>query len=153
MTPQRTIALAGVFLRVAIGASFLVATADRFGVFGPHASRNVAWGDWSHFVQYVAVLNWFVPRSLIPTLAAIETVVECALGIALLLGAYQRAVAWASAGLLMSFALTMTVALGVLAPLSYSVFSAAAGALLLGAIAADPSPSGPRPSLEQRYHQ
>jgi hypothetical protein len=35
----------------------------------------------------------------------------------------------------MSFALTMSIALGIAAPLSYSVFSAAGGAMLLGAIA------------------
>jgi hypothetical protein len=38
-----------------------------------------------------------------------------------------------SGALLTTFALTMTVALGVEAPLSFSVFSAAGGALLLGA--------------------
>ena len=41
-------------------------------------------------------------------------------------------VALLSGGLLATFALTMTVALGVKAPLDFSVFSAAAGALLLG---------------------
>jgi len=35
----------------------------------------------------------------------------------------------------MSFALTMSIALGIVAPLSYSVFSAAAAAMLLGAVA------------------
>lgn len=34
----------------------------------------------------------------------------------------------------MSFALTMTIALGIKAPLSYGVYTAAAGALLLGAV-------------------
>jgi len=34
----------------------------------------------------------------------------------------------------MSFALTMSVALGVLAPLGYSVFTAAGSAVLLGAV-------------------
>jgi hypothetical protein len=47
----------------------------------------------------------------------------------------RRIVAWCSAGLLLSFALTMSVALGVVAPLSYSVFTAFGGAFLLGAIA------------------
>jgi|ERR1035438_6734645 hypothetical protein len=58
------------------------------------------------------------------------------LGVALLFGIWQRIVAWCSAGLLLSFALTMSVALGVVAPLSYSVFTAFGGAFLLGAIAA-----------------
>src|SRR5262249_53107377 len=82
------------------------------------------WGDWTHFVQYVAVLNWFVPKALIPSLAILETAIELALGVALVMGIYQRVVAWSSAALLMSFALTMSIALGVVAPLSYSVFTA-----------------------------
>jgi len=64
----------------------------------------------------------------------LETVIECGLGMALVLGVYQREVAWASAALLTSFAITMSVALGVLAPLSYSVFTAAGAALLLGVV-------------------
>jgi hypothetical protein len=44
--------------------------------------------------------------------------------------------AWSSAVLLSSFALTMTIALGLLAPLGYGVFTAIGAALLLGAIAA-----------------
>lgn len=35
----------------------------------------------------------------------------------------------------MSFALTMSIALGITAPLSYSVFTAFGAALLLGAVA------------------
>lgn len=59
---------------------------------GPYGSKNVSWGDWTHFVQYVAVLNSFVPKSLIPGLA---------------LGNNHRA----------------CIALGITAPLSYSVFT------------------------------
>jgi putative oxidoreductase len=112
-----------------------VAVGDRFGWLGPYGSKNVSWGDGSHFVQYVALLNSFVPKSLIPGLAVLETVIELGLGIALLLGIYQRVVAWSSAALLLSFALTMSIALGIVAPLSYSVFTALGAALLLGAVA------------------
>jgi uncharacterized membrane protein YphA (DoxX/SURF4 family) len=65
----------------------------------------------------------------------LETIIELGLGIALLLGIYQRVIAWGSAALLMSFAVTMSLALGILAPLGYSVFTALGGALLLGAVA------------------
>jgi hypothetical protein len=41
----------------------------------------------------------------------------------------------AATALLMSFALTMSIALGITAPLSYSVFTALGAALLLGAVA------------------
>ena len=135
MTDQRILQIARVFLRFALGITFLVSIADRFGLLGHYGSRNVSWGDWKHFVQYVAVLNWFVPKVLINGVAILETVIECGLGIALLIGLYPRIVAWSSAALLISFALTMSVALGMVAPLSYSVFSAAGAALLLGAVA------------------
>jgi uncharacterized membrane protein YphA (DoxX/SURF4 family) len=135
MSHQRVLQIARVFVRLALGITFLVSIGDRFGWLGPYGSKNVSWGDWTHFVQYVAVLNWFVPQSLLPALAVLETIIELALGIALLLGVYQRVVAWSSAALLMSFALTMSTALGVTAPLSYSVFTALGAALLLGAVA------------------
>lgn len=135
MNNERVLQIARVFLRLALGITFLVATGDRFGWLGPYGSKNVSWGDWTHFVQYVAVLNSFVPKSLIPGLAVLETIIELGLGIALLLGIYQRVVAWSSAVLLMSFALTMSIALGITEPLSYSVFTACGAALLLGAVA------------------
>ena len=103
MSNEGILQIAKVYLRVALGGTFLTAIADRFGWLGTYGSRNVSWGDWSHFVQYVAVLNWFVPKSLIPALAAGETIIELGLGSALLLGIYQRVVAWSSAALLMSF--------------------------------------------------
>lgn len=140
MTNEQTLRAARIFLRWALGVTFLVAVADRFGMLGPYGSKNVSWGDWRHFVQYVGVLNWFLPKRLIPALACVETVIETLLGLALLAGIYQRVVAWCSAALLLSFALTMSIALGIVAPLSYSVFTAAAGALLLGAVAAPRAP-------------
>jgi len=135
MTNERVLQVARILLRLALGITFLVSVADRFGALGPYGARNVSWGDWKHFVQYVATLNWFVPKVLIPALSVLETTIETALGIALLVGLWQRIVAWCSAGLLLSFALTMSIALGIVAPLSYSVFTAFGGALLLGAVA------------------
>lgn len=135
MTNERMSQIARVFLRVALGVAFLVAIGDRFGLLGKYGATNVSWGDWSHFTQYVAVLNPFVPHRLIPALAALETAIELVLGVALLAGVYQRFVALTSAALLMSFALTMSFALGVVAPLSYGVFTAVGAAFLLGAVA------------------
>jgi uncharacterized membrane protein YphA (DoxX/SURF4 family) len=86
-------------------------------------------------VQYVATLNWFVPKALIPALSVLETAIETALAVALLVGVWERIVAWCSAALLLSFALTMSIVMGIVAPLSYSVFTAFAAALLLGAVA------------------
>jgi uncharacterized membrane protein YphA (DoxX/SURF4 family) len=136
MTPNERIrGVSRVFLRVALGVTFLVSCADRFGFVGAYGSKNVSWGDWKHFEDYVAVLNWFLPKAAIPALAAVETVIEVILGLALLVGIYLRVTSWCSAALLLLFALTMTCALGIVAPISYSVFTAVGGALLLAATA------------------
>jgi uncharacterized membrane protein YphA (DoxX/SURF4 family) len=119
------------FVRLAVGVSFLSAVGDRFGFWGPFGQPNVAWGDFSHFQAYTAKLNWFMPSAMIPALAWISTGAEVLLGTALVAGVYTRAAALLSGLLLLLFALSMTFALGLEAPLSASVFSASAGAFLL----------------------
>jgi hypothetical protein len=143
MSSERVAQISRIFVRFALGSAFLSALADRFGVYGPPGSKYVGFGDWLHFVKFVAVLNWFLPKGFIPTVAVLETVIELALGVALLLGIYQRQVALSSAALLMSFALTMSIALRINVALSYSVFSAAGAALLLGTATL---PSAARPA-------
>ena len=120
-----------IFLRLALGIAFLSAVADRFGLWGVYGQPNVAWGNFARFVDYTAKLNWFLPAALIPALAIVATAAEILLGLLLVLGWKTRIAALLSGVLLIVFALTMTVALGVKAPLDASVFSAAAGALLL----------------------
>ena len=124
------------FLRLALAAGFLSAVADRFGLWGPAGAANVAWGAWQPFVDYVAKLNWFAPPASTPILAWAATVAEVVLGIGLLIGWQLRWFALAAGLLLLSFAITMTLALGVKAPLDFSVFAAAGGAFLLAASAA-----------------
>jgi uncharacterized membrane protein YphA (DoxX/SURF4 family) len=134
MKPERILTVAEWFLRLALSVTLLSAVADRFGLWGPHGSRNASWGDWSHFVSYCAQLNGFLPGSLAVPLAWIATALETVFGIALLAGLFLRAAAYGSAVLLTLFALAMTVSLGIKAPLNYSVFADAAGALLLSAL-------------------
>ena len=123
------------FLRVALAAGFLSAVADRFGLWGPAGAANVAWGAWQPFVDYVAKLNWFAPPASTPILAWAATVAEVVLGIGLLIGWQLRWFALGAGLLLLSFAATMTLALGPKAPLDFSVFAAAGGAFLLAASA------------------
>lgn len=130
--------LATVGLRIALGASFLSAVADRFGYWGVLGQKNVAWGDFGHFTAYTAKLNWFVPGTLAPTLAWAATVAEITLAIALILGIFTRVAASLSAALLLLFALEMSLASSVKASLDASVFSASAGALLLACQAGYP---------------
>ena len=123
------------FLRLALAAGFLSAVADRFGLWGPAGAANVAWGAWQPFIDYVSKLNWFAPPASTPILAWAATVAEVVLGIGLLIGWQLRWFALAAGLLLLSFAITMTLALGVKAPLDFSVFAAAGGAFLLAASA------------------
>jgi uncharacterized membrane protein YphA (DoxX/SURF4 family) len=111
-----------VFLRLALGVSFLSAVGDRFGFWGAFGQSHVAWGDFTHFMAYTAKLNWFMPSATIPVLAWASTCAEILLGVGLVLGAFTRVAAFLSGLLLLLFAFAMTLALGLEAPLSLSVF-------------------------------
>jgi thiosulfate dehydrogenase (quinone) large subunit len=119
------------FLRIALAAAFLSAVADRFGIWGRPGTPGVAWGNFATFEAYTALLNWFLPHSLIPALAWFDTALEILLGVLLLLGLATRATSMLSGVLLLLFALAMTFSTGLESALSYSVFSASAGAFLL----------------------
>ncbi len=130
----RSTTVAAIFLRLALAAGFLSAVADRFGLWGPAGTPGVSWGGFAPFLDYTGKLLWFLPASLVPAAGWASTVLEVALAVGLLVGVWLRAVALATGVLLSVFAVTMTVALGAEAPLSYSVWSAAAGAFLLASL-------------------
>jgi uncharacterized membrane protein YphA (DoxX/SURF4 family) len=124
---------ASLALRLALGLTFLYSVADRFGVLGPPGTAGVSWGTFAKFTAYVGILNWYLPHSLVPSLAWVDTVLEILLGVALVIGLRLRIVSIVSALLLLSFATAMAVANGIGAPFAYSVFTASAGAFLLAA--------------------
>ena len=141
-TESKSTRAAALTLRLALAAGFLSAVADRFGLWGKPGSPGVAWGDWSHFISYTAKLNWFLPRSLSQPLGALATLLEIILALGLLAGFWPRGFAFASSGLLLLFALSMTFALGIKPPLDASVYTAAAGAALLGTVVSRRQTSG-----------
>ena len=114
-----------IYLRLAVGISFLSAVADGSASGALYGQPNVAWRNYSRFVNYTARLNWFLPAAMIPGLAIVAPV----------LGWKTLITDLPSGVLLTTFALTMMIALGMKAPFDLSVFSAAGGALLLGAFA------------------
>lgn len=122
---------ASVFLRLTLGASFLSGVADRFGLWGPAGTVNVAWGNFQRFTAYTAQLNPWAPTPTVPALAWVATVAELVLGVALILGVFTRWSALLSGILLLLFALGMTVGSGLKSALNASVFSAAAAAFAL----------------------
>src|SRR3954469_9321431 len=127
-------ALAAVLLRLALAAGFLSAVADRFGLWGPAGTPGVGWGGFAPFLAYTGKLLWFLPAGLVPAAGWAPTGLEVALAVARVVGVRLRAVPLAAGVLLSVFAITMTVALGPEPPLSYSVWSAAAGAFLLASL-------------------
>lgn len=116
------------YLRLALGASFLSGIADRFGLY---RGRNVGYGNFAGFMRYAAQVNSFMPASTIPFLAWAATVAELAFGFALVLGIWLRWAALGSSILLLLFGTAMAISFGIKSPLDYSVFSASAGALIL----------------------
>ena len=87
------------YVRIALGSAFLSPVADRFGLWGKHAS----WGNFANFTRYVAQVNSFMPAFTIPFLAWAATAAETTLGILLILGIWPRWVALGSAILLFLF--------------------------------------------------
>jgi uncharacterized membrane protein YphA (DoxX/SURF4 family) len=115
-----------VYARLALGAAFLSSVGQRFGLYGDRG-----WKNFAGFERYTAQVNSFMPAATIPFLAWAATVLEFAFGVALVVGFRVRWAAFGSAVLLTLFASAMAISLGINEPLDYSVFSAAAGALLL----------------------
>lgn len=120
-----------VFLRYALGVGFLSAVADRLGLWGAFGQPNVEWGNFSRFLEYTQTLNWWVPARLIPLLGVIATGAETLFGLLLIFGWHTRATALLAGLLLLTFALAMTLALGIKAPLNFAVFTGVGGAFLL----------------------
>jgi uncharacterized membrane protein YphA (DoxX/SURF4 family) len=115
------------YARVALGAAFVSAVADRFGLWGKYGG----WRNFANFEKYTAQVNSFMPASTIPFLAWAATLAELLLGIALIFGIWTQWVARGSAVLLFLFGTAMAISFGIKSPLDYSVFSASAGAFLL----------------------
>lgn len=123
------------FLRITIALSFLSAVADRFGYWGKPGSTNVSWGNWQNFVAYSNTLNFYLPPQLGEIAAITATVLEIIFALLLLIGFKTKLTAIASGILLMIFALSMTISIGVKAPFDYSVWTGAAACFLLSTIA------------------
>ena len=129
--------LVRLFTRLALGASFLSAVADRFGLWGPYGAKNVSWGNFAHFVQYTGAVTSLFPSSLTLPFAWAATITETVCGILLIAGFKTRMASVLSGLLLLSFATGMVTGLSIKAPLDYSVFSAAAAAFLLAFLEPD----------------
>ncbi|UGT57481.1 MauE/DoxX family redox-associated membrane protein [Nocardia asteroides] len=122
---------ATLFTRAALGAGFLSAVADRFGLWGDPGTGNVAWGDFTSFTAYVGDLAPYLPDPLVEVTAWAATGVEIVLGLALVFGVLLRWTGIAGFATLVAFGGSMFFFSGFETPLNASVFSAAAAAALL----------------------
>lgn len=128
---MKTNSMAVLFTRYALAVAFLSAVADRFGLWGPPGSTNVAWGNYPKFLEYTALLTPWAPKNLLPVVGGAATLLEILLAVGLIIGFRIKETSFCSAVLLLSFALSMSFTIGIKAPLDYSVFSASAAAFLL----------------------
>jgi uncharacterized membrane protein YphA (DoxX/SURF4 family) len=113
------------FLRFGIGAGFLSAVADRFGLWPAEVS---AWGNWESFLSYTQVINPLIPDALIPVFGVVATGAELLFGVSLLIGFKTEFVAKLSGFLMLIFALAIAFSTGIKGVFDYSVFAASAGA-------------------------
>jgi uncharacterized membrane protein YphA (DoxX/SURF4 family) len=134
----RNSSLSSVVLRLGLGLGFLSAVADRFGLWGAFGQPNVEWGNYSRFLEYTHSLNWYWPAGSIPVLGAIATGAEVLFGLFVLIGWHTRVAARLSGLLLIVFATTMTIALGVKSVLNFAVLTGIGGSFLLANCASFP---------------
>ncbi|MFD6198863.1 hypothetical protein ACFWE3_19400 [Mycobacteriaceae bacterium NPDC060252] len=120
------IRLVAIALRVSLATAFLSAVADRFGWWEPFGEG--AWGNMAAFAHYVNQLIPFASGWLLTVIVWASTAAEVILGALLLIGWKPKLVGAASCLLLITFGTAMAISLGLEAPLSYSVFSAASAA-------------------------
>jgi uncharacterized membrane protein YphA (DoxX/SURF4 family) len=116
------------FLRLALAVTMLSAVADRFGWW---SKENSSWGNMASFEEYTRKLTFFLPEALSTFSAYATTFLEILFPLMLIVGFKTKIASYGSAVLLLIFAVSMTIALGPKAPLTYSVWVGSAAALLL----------------------
>ncbi len=119
-------------LRLSLGGGLLSAVADRLGIWGPFGQRSVVWGNFNNFLSYTHQLCPWCPQAFVAPLGWGVTVAEALIGILLMLGVWLTPAAYCCSVLTLVFAISMTVILGIHAPLNYSVFVFSFAAALLG---------------------
>ncbi|KIO77009.1 hypothetical protein TH53_11605 [Pedobacter lusitanus] len=122
------------FLRLALGISYILPVLDRLGILGPAGTPNIAWGNWSNFVGYTNILLPFLNKSAAGFMGLIATLAEVVFAILLITGYKTRLAAQGSFLLTITFGLCMAIFTGIKAPFNYSVFTAGGASLLLACV-------------------
>lgn len=122
------------FLRFALGLGFILPVMDRIGWLGKPGSSGVAWGDWSHFIDYTNSLMPFLNRSIANVMGFSASLAEAIFGICLLLGFKIKYVSLGGALITLSFAICMMATQGIYAPFQYPVFVFTGACLVLSGL-------------------
>jgi len=130
----KTFRIPQLLLRLALGIGFLTTVSDRVGLLGPFGTPNVEWGNWSSFIDYTGTLMPFLARPAVNLMGGIATFFEVIIGILLVIGFKTRITAIASCLLTLVFGLTMTIFLGIKAPINFAVFIISSASLTLAVI-------------------
>lgn len=117
------------FLRLALATALLSAVADRLG-FWPESVSN--WGNMEQFTAYTAQITSFMPAGMEILNAWLATAAETVLGLLLIIGFKTRRAAFCTGVLLLVFAVSMMLTIGIKPTLDYSVWVGSGAALLLG---------------------
>ena len=131
---EKTLNTAQIYLRLALGISFILPVLDRLGFIGAPGAEGIAWGNWDNFANYTNSLTPYLSRPLANFSGIMASILEFVFGSMLIAGYKTRVAAYGSFALLLVFALSMLSFAGYRAPFSYSVFTGSAGALLLSVI-------------------
>ena len=123
-------------LRIALGTGFLVTVSDRLGFLGSMgpANKNIEWGNWDNFINYTGTLMPFLDKPIVNIMGGIATIAETVIGILLITGFKTRQAAIGSCLLTLTFALAMSIFLGIKAPINFAVFPVCTASLLLATI-------------------
>ncbi|PKB17607.1 DoxX family membrane protein [Flavobacterium sp. 5] len=119
------------FLRFALGLGFILPVMDRIGWIDKPGSTKVAWGDWTHFIDYTNSLMPFLGRSAANVMGFTASLAEATIGICLLLGFKIKLASLGGALITLSFAICMMATQGIYAPFQYPVFVFTGACLVL----------------------
>ena len=136
------------FIRITLGIIYLWVVSDRSGLLGPAGNTGVVWGNFDTFLDYTATLNPWFPRAVSDVLGYLATITEVVLAIMLLGGIRLKEAALASAGLLLTFLISIVFSVGFKEAFDFIVFTivvAAASALLYREAKRNKEVEGSRP--------
>ena len=134
MVMKNSFKLPQLLLRFTLGIGFLTPVFDRLGFLGPFGGRNIEWGNWENFINYTGTLMPFLGRPAVNIMGGIATIAEASIGILLIVGFKTRQVAIGSCLLTLAFATSMSIFIGIKAPINFATFPFSAASLLLATI-------------------